>query len=105
VFVCEGVLRYLPEHWWRELLRVAAARAAPGSELAVSISVRQEHAGERGSERREHEERLARSGEPVLTVPDPETALRWVAESGWRTTGPGANVTDTPRWLLVRARC
>jgi methyltransferase (TIGR00027 family) len=40
LFVLEGVLRYLPEHWFRELLAVLAARAAPRGELAVSISTR-----------------------------------------------------------------
>ena len=37
-FLCEGVLRYLPEQWFHELLRVPAQLATPGSELAVSIS-------------------------------------------------------------------
>src|SRR6266545_6566886 len=37
---CEGVLRYLPEPWFRELLSVTSEMATPGSELAVSISTR-----------------------------------------------------------------
>ena len=48
-FLCEGVLRYLPEHWVHELLRVSAQLATPGSELAVSIShARRRSPGRRG---------------------------------------------------------
>lgn len=105
LFVCEGVLRYLPEHWFRELLRVTADRAAPGSELAVSISVhrRDEDADTRDA-RREHEAKLARSGEPVLTVPDGETALAWLTGAGWLVDVPDSGIEDTRPWLLVRAR-
>jgi methyltransferase (TIGR00027 family) len=105
LLVCEGVLRYLPEHWWRELLRVAGAHAAPGSELAVSISIREpdiDTDAAAAEDRRRHEERLAASGEPVLTVPDRETALAWVADTGWDEDA--APVPDTRRWLLLRRR-
>src|SRR5947208_6217064 len=36
-FMCEGVLRYLPEDAFRSVLRVSAQCAAPGSELAASV--------------------------------------------------------------------
>ena len=76
-FLCEGVLRYLPEEWFRELLRVAAVVSAPESELAVSISTR-------GGDSAENEARarfLAETGEPVLTVPPRDLALRWLGEA------------------------
>jgi methyltransferase (TIGR00027 family) len=102
-FLCEGVLRYLPEHWVHELLRVSAQLAMPGSELAVSISTRatEPRAGE--DERRRA---LAEQGEPVLTVPERDLALEWVADAGWTVL----NVSDgtdadppSPYRLLVRA--
>ena len=40
-FLCEGLLRYLPEQWFRELFVVTAHCAAPTSELAASISTRE----------------------------------------------------------------
>ncbi len=84
LFVLEGVLRYLPERWFRELLATLARLAAPGSELAVSISTRppSEDADD-ARVRLEHEQRLAESGEPVLTVPERDVALRWLSEAGW----------------------
>lgn len=84
LFICEGVLRYLPERWFRELLRATAEQSAPDSELAVSISTRAPDADDAaGRARTEHERRLAASGEPVLTVPDRDDALAWLAEAGW----------------------
>jgi methyltransferase (TIGR00027 family) len=82
LFICEGVLRYLPEDAFRALLAVAGERAAPGSVLAVSISTR-----ERGTDepawRVERDLRLAEAGEPVLTVPPRAVALQWLSEAGW----------------------
>jgi len=103
-FLCEGVLRYLPEHWFRELLRTVASVSAPGSELAVSISTR-----EAGDERDESRERsLAESGEPVLTVPAPDAALRWLADAGWTIASVddrAGRAPDSRRGrLLVSAR-
>ncbi|MGO9875930.1 MAG: class I SAM-dependent methyltransferase [Acidimicrobiia bacterium] len=109
LLICEGVLRYLPETWFRELLRAAAEQSAIGSELAVSISTRAPDADETARrDRTNHEQRLAESGETVLTVPDREVALRWLAEPGWALVhiddiadvAPGTR----PGRLLVRAR-
>ena len=84
MFVCEGVLRYLPEHWFRELLRAAADQSAAESELVASISTQAPDADSADRRvRAAHERRLAASGEPVLTVPDRNVALRWLAEAGW----------------------
>lgn len=107
LFTCEGVLRYLPDHAFRGLLTAAAARAAPGSVFAASISTR-ERATSESAERQEREARLAAIGEPVLTVPDRATALSWLAEAGW----PDVAVDEVARHapgtragrLLVRAR-
>jgi methyltransferase (TIGR00027 family) len=80
LFMCEGVLRYLPERSYRELLRVSAARAASGSALAVSVSTRDRARDDR---ERAREEALAESGEAVLTVPPADIALEWLANAGW----------------------
>jgi methyltransferase (TIGR00027 family) len=78
--LCEGVLRYLPEASLRELLRVAADRAATGSRLATTISTRE---GEPTADDLAHEAALADAGEAVLTVVPRATALEWVAAAGW----------------------
>jgi methyltransferase (TIGR00027 family) len=103
LFICEGVLRYLPEHWYRELLRASAERAAAGSILAVSISTREHDADER---ERAREHALAESGEAVLTVPPADVALDWLARAGWNVDT--VDETDDARIgrrgrLLVRA--
>jgi methyltransferase (TIGR00027 family) len=79
-FMCEGVLRYLPESAFRELLRVTAAISAPSSELAASVSTRDT---DQTDEERSREDRLAAAGEAVLTVPPREVALGWIADAGW----------------------
>jgi methyltransferase (TIGR00027 family) len=100
LFVCEGVFRYLPEEWFRELLRVTAAIAAPGSVFAATISTRED--GVRDTT-------LDAIGEAVLTVPPRAVALDWVAEAGWTVADADAgDVADeapgTRRGrLLVRA--
>jgi O-methyltransferase involved in polyketide biosynthesis len=109
LILCEGLLRYLPELWFRDLLRVCAHVAAHGSVLAASISTRRPDADEGARAARvAHEEALAESGEPVLTVPEREVALTWLAEGGWSVE----SVVDTadampgepPGRLLVTAR-
>jgi methyltransferase (TIGR00027 family) len=103
-FLCEGVLRYLPEQSCRELLRVVGERAAPDSVLAVSISTRESEPGPSP----ERERRLGEIGEPVLTVPNRRVALEWVTAAGWsdldvRDIADAA--PDAPRArLLVHAR-
>jgi methyltransferase (TIGR00027 family) len=102
-FLCEGVLRYLPEHWVHELLRVAAQLATPASELAVSISTR---GGEPRAGDDERRRALAEQGEPVLTVPERDIALRWVADAGWTvlSVSDGTEADPpSPYRLLVRA--
>jgi methyltransferase (TIGR00027 family) len=104
LFICEGVLRYLPEHWYRELLRVSADRASVASVLAVSISTRERAADER---ERARELALAESGEAVLTVPSAEVALDWLASAGWNvdsvSDAAGDSRTERRGRLLVRA--
>ena len=102
-FLCEGVLRYLPEQWFHELLRVPAQLATQGSELAVSISTQGADAGSGDDERRRA---LAQQGEPVLTVPPRDVALQWVADAGWTvlTVSDGTDADPpSPHRLLVRA--
>jgi methyltransferase (TIGR00027 family) len=102
-FLCEGVLRYLPEQWFHELLRVPAHLATPGSELAVSISTQDGDSRSGDDERRRA---LAQQGEPALTVPPRDVALQWVADAGWTvlSVSDGTNADPpSPHRLLVRA--
>ncbi len=104
LFLCEGVLRYLPEEAIRSLLHRLARRAAPGSALAVSITTREPGAETAGAreQRETREARLAAAGEAVLTVPPRATALGWLSAAGW--TVPADAVHDTAEGrLLVRA--
>ena len=106
LFTCEGVLRYLPEEWFRALRRTTADVAAMGSELAVSIATRELEA-----ELPEHEAArqrvLAETGEPVLTVPPRAVALQWLGEAGWFDAQvepvDNAALRTRPGRLLVRA--
>jgi methyltransferase (TIGR00027 family) len=109
LFLLEGVLRYLPERSVHDLLAAAAHRCAPGGELAVSLAVEPPHedAGDT-RRRRAHERRLADSGEPVLTVPEREVALGWLATAGWtvdQVLDPQSAGHPDARagWLLVHA--
>lgn len=109
LFTCEGVLRYLPERWFRELLRTTSDLAAPGSELAVSVSTRPSAGGEPDAvEPTEQRRWLASIGEPVLTVPPTDTALTWLQDAGWivyHVTDVADRQPDARRGrLLVRAR-
>jgi methyltransferase (TIGR00027 family) len=104
-FLCEGLLRYLPERWFRELFVVTAECAAPTSELAASISTRN---GDVSDDERAREDALALAGEAVLTVPRAEVALEWLAAAGWTPVtveDSARRETDSRRGrLLVRAR-
>jgi len=105
LFLCEGVLRYLPEDAFRGLLQTAAERAATESELAASIATRDAEPSERELAR---EEALAASGEAVLTVPPAAVALEWLAAAGWTVESVEGEAETSPerrrRRLLVRAR-
>jgi methyltransferase (TIGR00027 family) len=109
-FLCEGVLRYLPEEWFRALLQAAAERAAPGSRFAVSISTREAEATGAAWEAEEQRQRaLADIGEPVLTVPSRATALRWLEDAGWTIENIGevadaAPATRRGRLLVAATR-
>jgi methyltransferase (TIGR00027 family) len=105
LFICEGVLRYLPEPAYRELLRVAAERAATASVLAASVSTRDNLPDARELAR---EETLAAAGEAVLTVPSRAVALEWLAAAGWHVDEVVDTSQESPTArrgrLLVRAR-
>jgi methyltransferase (TIGR00027 family) len=105
LFMCEGVLRYLPEPAYRDLLGVAAVRASITSVLAASVSTRDNASDER---ERAREEVLAEAGEAVLTVPPRAVALEWIADAGWNVDEVIEAAQETPGTrrgrLLVRAR-
>ena len=96
LFMCEGVLRYLPEDAWRGLLTTAADCGATGSRLATTISTRE---GESTEADRQMEATLAAAGEAVLTLPPRATALDWVTAAGWTT-----RVGRRPAHALGRSR-
>lgn len=106
LFTCEGVLRYLPEQWFRALLRTTAEVSAPESTFVASISTR-----EADVELPEHEtarqQALEASGEPVLTVPPRAVALQWLVDAGWSDpqleSVDAAALGTRPGRLLVRA--
>ena len=104
-FLCEGLLRYLPERWFRELFIVTAECAAPTSELAASISTRD---GEISDDERAREQALAQAGEAVLTVPTADAELEWLTAAGWTPLSVedvAQRAIDVRRGrLLVRAR-
>jgi O-methyltransferase involved in polyketide biosynthesis len=94
----------LPERWFRELLAAIANRAAAGSELAVSISTRPPVEDATETEARlQHERELANSGEPVLTVPERDVALRWLAEARWKVESVVEVSGARPGRLLIVA--
>jgi methyltransferase (TIGR00027 family) len=106
LFICEGVLRYLPEQSFRDLLRATAEMSAPDSALAATISTSETPTGgDPATEARER--RIADAGEPVLTVPTRDTTLIWLSVAGW-TNLDVQDVADLvpgtkPGRLLVRA--
>jgi methyltransferase (TIGR00027 family) len=107
-FLLEGVLRYLPERWFKTLLASVRQCAAPYSELAASISTRRPDETEAQAQgRRERERRLAEAGEAVLTVPARADALRWLADAGWAlasATDMADAATDATAGGLHRGR-
>ena len=63
----------------------------------------------RAGARLEHEQRLADLGEPVLTVPEPDVAMRWLAEAGWSVddvhdVADGERDAPTGRLLVLAHR-
>jgi methyltransferase (TIGR00027 family) len=84
LFLCEGLLRYLPEESFRGLLASAAAVGAAGSELAASISTNAKVDRQESERELAHRAHLAETGEPVLTVPPSDVAVAWVRAAGWK---------------------
>ncbi|HEY7953980.1 MAG TPA: SAM-dependent methyltransferase [Polyangia bacterium] len=108
LFLCEGLLRYLPEPSFRGLLAVTAKASGPGSIFAASIATRIEEEDEVALERRQdHERRLADAGEAVLTVPEASVVLRWITEAGWSVPSADDFAAEAPGprrgYLLVQA--
>jgi methyltransferase (TIGR00027 family) len=105
-FLLEGVLRYLPEVTIENLLATTRRRAAPGSELALSISTRPPDEGDDViAARLSNEQRLADAGEAVLTVPPREVALGWLTAAGWAITSVAEPHERSGRLLVSATTC
>jgi len=95
-WLCEGLLRYLPEAWVRALFDSSAICSAPGSVFAASVATRVAGSGHDDPARLQREQELAKAGEPVLTVPTPEVALGWLESAGWKVQGTAEMNTWAP---------
>lgn len=96
VFLCEGVLLYLPGEAVAMLLAGLAAQAAPGSLLLVSFAIGSFPPDRRGT-----------SGEQRQTFRTPAGAMALLSDCGWlpaRTAHPDpARTSGTDVALFVRA--
>ena len=104
LFVCEGLLVYLERAVIDRLLAGLRAVAAPGSRLALSVSVATE--GGEGRERREQfARRVAAVGEPARTVLEPSEAEQLLDRTGWSVGGARGTASDRGRaaGLIVAA--
>jgi methyltransferase (TIGR00027 family) len=88
LFTAEGVAVYLDRPVLEALLRGLRAAAAPGSRLAISLSV------DRGSgtsaTRAAFRSGVARLGEPARTTLTVDDAAELIHTTGWRDTGAGS---------------
>ena len=83
LFLCEGLLVYLPRPAVGRLLTELRHEAGAGSSLAVSVSVASTDADRRQS----FAQRVAAVGEPALTVLEPAEAAALLLETGWQEEG------------------
>ncbi len=109
LFVCEGLLVYLDEGTCRRLLTALAARAAPGSRLAVSIATHAEGFDSAEVVAVANSRRRTAAAEPWRTILPPAEHLALVEQSGWAVTATewspvaAADVSHGRRSLLVAA--
>lgn len=91
LFVCEGVAVYLDVETLTSLLAGLASAAAPGSHLALTLSVAAGLPGTDGRRRR-FEAAVASLGEPVRSMLTADDAGALLATTGWHpppAVGPG----------------
>lgn len=102
LLLCEGLLVYLDREVIDRLFTGLRAVAAPGSRLALSVSLALE--GGEGRERREQfARRVAAVGEPARTVLEPGAAAALLERAGWSiaTGGPEASERGRAAGLIV----
>jgi len=85
VFTLEGVAIYLEKPVLASVLAALASLAAPASRLAISLSIN----GRGLSSSVAFRHAVARIGEPVKTVLEPEEVDGFLAAAGWVPTGLG----------------
>ncbi|MBS2029969.1 MAG: class I SAM-dependent methyltransferase [Deltaproteobacteria bacterium] len=96
-WLCEGLLRYLPEDAVRSLFARTASLSAPGSVFSASIAARVPGWEDPNPARRaERAEELERIGEPVLTVVPPEVAKAWLEAAGWQVERMADMAAEAP---------
>jgi methyltransferase (TIGR00027 family) len=80
LFLCEGIAVYLEVEVLARLLGSLRGRAAPGSRLAISLSV----AGAAAERRARFQTAVASVGEPARTVLTADGASALLTATGWR---------------------
>jgi methyltransferase (TIGR00027 family) len=85
VFLCEGIAIYLEPSVLESLMRGLRDIAAPGSRLAISLSVTTNSAAE-SVRRTAFRSAVAAMGEPARTVLSPEEIDALLATTGWSVT-------------------
>jgi methyltransferase (TIGR00027 family) len=97
LFLCEGLLVYLPRPAVERLLADLRGEAAGGSRLAVSVSVTSASAERRQSFAR----RVEAVGEPALTVLEAAEAAPLLHETGWEERPGPASERERNAGLIV----
>jgi methyltransferase (TIGR00027 family) len=110
LFVAEGLLVYLDRHVCERLIAAIAARAAPGSVLAVSLATHADGYDSAEVVTSANNRRRTAAAEPWLTILPVAEHVTLLTNAGWRVTrtewAPAAapDVSHGRRSLLVAAR-
>ena len=94
LFTVEGVAVYLDRPVLEALLRGLRQAAAPGSRLAISLSV--DRGADTSATRAAFRSVFARLGEPARTTLTVDEAADLIHTTGWRDDGAGRSQADPP---------
>ena len=110
LFVAEGLLVYLDRHVCERLIAALAARAAPGSVLAVSLATHADGYDSAEVVTSANNRRRTAAAEPWLTILPVAEHVTLLTSAGWRVTrtewapAAAADLSHGRRSLLVAAR-